>query len=479
MKYIVKTLDLMDFLSKKLNISFEENNRYASIISKLVELKTELILSSEVREKIYNYLEEIEVPNRNIMIYKLLYPNTFEENIDKEVMSKVKEQDLSDELLIVYLTRVLRSVSYLQNGNLLLMKYSKIIWEIGWSKLAKQCRGKVVDINTREIVSYPFNKFFNLDEVEETKQDKVKELLEKDGVKISVTDKKDGSAIIVTNYKGDIVINTNGEFDNIQITLAKKLFEKKYSYFYNNIPEGYTFVFELIHPDNKIVIDYGKEEKLYLLAVRDLKTFELKTYSELVEIKEKYKLDITEAFEYTELSDFLDKALSDEEVGKEGWVFSIKNGSDTFMFKLKFKEYFKLSRLKNKPSLKKVYALLLNNNLDDVMAEVEDGIRATIDEDVKIIYNYIDLYKKLVVEEAKEVLDKLGYSEATNENMRYIAAELKNHPFANYLLKYYKGFTDLDIMFDVLPKPGLFEKLYNYTNTKYKLEFIDWDTIII
>ena len=47
----------MDFLSKKLNISFEENNRYASIISKLVELKTELILSSEVREKIYNYLE--------------------------------------------------------------------------------------------------------------------------------------------------------------------------------------------------------------------------------------------------------------------------------------------------------------------------------------------------------------------------------------------------------------------------------------
>ena len=49
----------------------------------------------------------------------------------------------------------------------------------------------------------------------------------------------------------------------------------------------------------------------------------------------------------------------------------------------------------------------------------------------------------------------------------------------NYILKYYKGFTDLDIMFDVLPKPGLFEKLYNYTNTKYKLEFIDWDTIII
>ena len=54
MKYIVKTLDLMDYLSEKLNISFDENNRYASIISKLVELKTELILSSEVREKIFS-----------------------------------------------------------------------------------------------------------------------------------------------------------------------------------------------------------------------------------------------------------------------------------------------------------------------------------------------------------------------------------------------------------------------------------------
>lgn len=479
MKYIVKTLDLIDYLSEKLNISFEEDNRYASIISKLVELKTELVLNNEVREKIYKYLEEIEVPNRNIMIYKLLYPNTFEDNIDKEVMNNVKEQDLSDELLIVYLTRVLRSVSYLQKGDLLLLKYSKIIWEIGWSKLARQCRGKVINIRTREIVSYPFNKFFNLDEVEETKQEKLRDLLEKDGVKISVTDKKDGSAIIVSKYNGEVVINTNGEFDNIQVTLAKKLLEDKYSYFYNNIPNGYTFVFELIHPDNKIVIDYGNEEKLYLLAVRDLENLELKTYSELIEIKEKYKLDITEAFEYTDLSDFLDKALSDEEVGKEGWVFSIKDGSDTFMFKLKFKEYFKLSRLKNKPSLKKVYTLLLNNNLDDVMAEVEDGIRTTIEEDVKVIYNYIDLYKKLVIEESVEVLEKLGYDSATNENMRYIAAELKSHPFANYILKYYKGFTDLDVMFEVLPKPGLFEKLYNYTNDKYKLKSVDWDTIVL
>ena len=90
------------------------------------------------------------------------------------------------------------------------MKYSKIIWEIGWSKLAKQCRGKVVDINTREIVSYPFNKFFNLDEVEETKQDKVKELLEKEGVKISVTEtgepNKDGEE--AKTSKEEKTINT-------------------------------------------------------------------------------------------------------------------------------------------------------------------------------------------------------------------------------------------------------------------------------
>ena len=67
----------------------------------------------------------------------------------------------------------------------------------------------------------------------------------------------------------------------------------------------------------------------------------------------------------------------------------------------------------------------------------------------------------------------------SNENIRYIAAELKSHPFANYILKYYKGFTDLDVMFEVLPKPGLFEKLYNYTNDKYKLKSVDWDTIVL
>ena len=92
--------------------------------------------------------------------------------------------------------------------------------------------------------------------------------LQKERVLGQVTDKKDGSAIIVTNYEGKIVINTNGEFDNDQVKWAKKLFEDKYSYFYNNIPEGYTFVFELIHPENQIVLDYGDEKSLYLLGVR-------------------------------------------------------------------------------------------------------------------------------------------------------------------------------------------------------------------
>ena len=43
---------------------------------------------------------------------------------------------------------------------MLLLKYGKTIWNTGWHNFAKQCRGKVIDLNTRKIVVYPFNKFF-------------------------------------------------------------------------------------------------------------------------------------------------------------------------------------------------------------------------------------------------------------------------------------------------------------------------------
>ena len=87
MKYIVKTLDIMDYLSNKLNIMYERENKYASIIAKLVELKSYIVLGDEVKERIYDYLEEIDAVSYEYATQ--VFKELFEEN--KTVLSIVKK----------------------------------------------------------------------------------------------------------------------------------------------------------------------------------------------------------------------------------------------------------------------------------------------------------------------------------------------------------------------------------------------------
>lgn len=474
MKYIVETLKLMDILKDYFNIPFNKDNKYYSIIEYIIEHKDTLTLSYDLMDKIVNYLSLLDVEKEKVVTYKLLNPNTSIESVKTEDIQRVSVTDLNDTQLLSYLTKVLKSVTYVQKGNLLLVKYSKAIWEVGWNNLAKNSRGKVFNINTFEIVSYPFNKFFNLNEVEETNIDRIREILN-NAEYVSVTDKKDGSAIIVTNNKGNIIINTNGEFNNNQVNLATKMLEEKYSYFYKNIPEGYTFVFELIHPKNRIILDYGNEETLYLLAIRDLTTFKLKTYEELIQFSSEYKLDITESFVFTNLDDFMDKAFNETQDIKEGWVFRVISGSEDVIFKLKYAEYFKLARMKSKPSLKKVYELLLKDTLDDVLANADDEIKNYINTEVKVIYDYIDMFKALIQEESLLVLKKLNIETVDSYNVRFIASELKGNPFIAYILRVLKNEISFDNVFGSLPTSGAFEKLYNHTNIKLNIKTVGWN----
>ena len=286
MDYVQKSLNLMDKLVEYFGYSPEKDNYYSSIVQFLYEKSQSGAVEIEkcLREEITVYLESLEIEDEKILICKFL-GMTVNENF--VVPENTSFDLLDDRCFLCFLVTVLRTISWVQSDNLLLVKYSKNIWNTGWHNLAKICRGKVYDLNTHNIVVYPFDKFFNLNEVEETKEERVQELLGK-AKEIYVTDKKDGSAIIVTNYNGNVILNTNGQFKNIQIDLARKLFNEKYKGFIENVPEGYTFVFELIHPDNAIVLDYGQEKKLYLLAIRDLTTFKLKSYPELVAFAEEY-----------------------------------------------------------------------------------------------------------------------------------------------------------------------------------------------
>ena len=208
MKYILATLDMIDKVSEELKLNIVENDKYRSLVADIYKLsQSEAIeLSDGLKEDIIVYLKSLNIQDEYPLLCKV---SGIEMGITFDF------EHLTDNQLLRYLAIVLRTVTYLQKDNLLLLKYSKTIWNTGWHNLAKQCRGKVIDLDTRQAVVYPFNKFFNLNEVAETKIEKVESLL--DGADyISVTDKK------CFTQRSDIMfsflmINSNNSYTFLQV----------------------------------------------------------------------------------------------------------------------------------------------------------------------------------------------------------------------------------------------------------------------
>ena len=479
LKYIVSALDLMDKLSKELNIAYIDYDKYASIIVSLSDMLSDLdiIELGSFRLDIEDFILKLDIEYLKTNIAKYLLPEVSYLDIPKEYIDEREISDLNDIQLLKYLVVVLKTISWTQKGNLLLLKYSKNIWNTGWHNLAKQCRGKVVNWKDRTIVSYPFNKFYNLNEVEETKLERVNSLLV-NANEVMVTDKKDGSAIILTNHNGEKIMNTNGSFENIQVVLATELFEKKYSKFFNNMPEGYTFVFELVHPENKIVLNYGDIEKLYLLAIRDLKTLKLLTYKELKDFADKWQLDITESFDFNTLDELIKTAETECKEIKEGWVIRLITETEDFIFKLKYAEYFKLARIKAIPSLKKLYILLQQDKLDDMMAAAEEDIVTEVEDKVKVIYDYVDKTKQAVEKEAKCLLEKYEISRGNipKDKLLMVLNDLKGNVLSSYIIRYIKAEKNLEELFDKLPVSTVFEKIYFYINDIYGITEDKWNS---
>lgn len=126
------------------------------------------------------------------------------------------------------------------------------VYERQWDEVTRSCRGLITGPNG-ELVARPFPKFHNYDEPEA--------VLETGP--FYAFDKMDGTLIVVGEYKGEAVVSTKGSFDTWHSEAARNLLMGFVP------PEGQTVLFELIHPENRIVVDYGDYTGLVLLGLID------------------------------------------------------------------------------------------------------------------------------------------------------------------------------------------------------------------
>lgn len=139
------------------------------------------------------------------------------------------------------------------------------VWEQAWGEATMACRGLVTHADTGEIIARPFGKFFNHN------QPGAPEIgLDDDVV---VTDKADGSLAILVPLPGDAghLIATRGSFTSDQAIWATDFYARTYADRFTPNP-GWTYLFEAVYPDNRVVLDYGELEALILIGAVDIAT---------------------------------------------------------------------------------------------------------------------------------------------------------------------------------------------------------------
>jgi len=160
-------------------------------------------------------------------------------------------------------------VSVQRTGDLAIFKYSQDCHIQGlWNETNRQARG-IIFRDDGTIVARPFPKFFNLGEVAETQLANLPWHEE-----VEIYEKVDGSCGIGYFHESFWKLATPGSMESEQAMVGTDilngLYKRYIPYERSFLPIDCTPVFEIIYPENRIVVDYKGETFLSLLAIFEL-----------------------------------------------------------------------------------------------------------------------------------------------------------------------------------------------------------------
>jgi hypothetical protein len=208
-----------------------------------------------------------------------------------------------------------------------------------------------------ELISASFKKFFNWDEKPEidTPPSNLGEA--------QLMEKLDGSTLIVSRYKGHTIIRTRGTvdatlLDNGHEVEGLMLKYPKFKAFIEKFETSpHSYIFEWTSPNNKIVLDYGAEPDITLIAMIGHADYFLQPQSFLDLVALDFDLKRPKKFEYASIDEM--KAAVEAFKGVEGLCVYYNNGQS--IRKVKSAEYLFLHRAKSDiSSLEKVIDLYFN-----------------------------------------------------------------------------------------------------------------------
>ena len=328
------------------------------------------------------------------------------------------------------------------DADLYILNYSsKTQIEFHWDKHTTMvCRGLIVD-GDWNVIARPFQKFFTLDQLTSLRNSvhdlygmKFKTMF--DGP-FQVYDKLDGSMGVLYPLGDKVYMATRGSFESEMAVEANKMLDdmeasdrKIWTYrttgddFDTCMFDKHTFMFEIIYPENRIVVDYGQERKLVLLDVLHKEDTSRDTLLRRV-ISHRFE----SATQYSHIKT-LDDLEAQNDKGQEGYVLIFDSG---LRVKWKFEEY------------KRLHHIVTGLNENVVWEWCKDGknLKDTLDKVPDEFYNWAERVMKELKSRFKEIEKgaKARHKEVTefNYSRKTMANLLRDYQYSGLVFAMLDG----------------------------------------
>lgn len=218
-----------------------------------------------------------------------------------------------------------------------------------WTTETRRCRGLVVD-GDETVLARPFEKFFDLSVTRPAPN-----------APFVVTEKLDGSLGILYPGPDGLAVTTRGDPNGWQSSAATALWRERHDGFAP--PEGVTLLFEIILPENRVVIDYGTRRDLVLLAAIDIAS------GLDVPLPVGWDGPVVERIDASDGA--LDELMARSKLGENKEGFVLFWPAEGVRAKVKLAEYRRLHRMIFATSTKSIWQSLAAGR--DPLADVADG----------------------------------------------------------------------------------------------------------
>jgi len=343
--------------------------------------------------------------------------------IDTEGEDQVKEFETETYYETTAWNPLIKREEYVKQGKLSKSEYEDLVlynytdsvtFSREWDDITLSSRGTIYNKSNGHLVGLSMSKFFNLNEHESTRLESLPLHL---GFK--AFEKVDGSLGCLYRHNGEFRIATRGSFYSDQ---AKKATEMLKRYDLTSLSPDVTLLFEIIYPENKIVVNYGSKEELTLLAVFDYRTESELPWDQVELIAQQCGFTLPKVYNHT-LDELVEMAKTIP-FQEEGWVLRFENG---LRVKVKGADYLRIAKIKSHMSPLAFWEAFLERKAEEYLASIPEELR----EEAEEIYGTLKHQVGVLKQKAELEVQNLNLRAADlndKDLLKQIAFEIQKRP---------------------------------------------------